>query len=70
MKLTPTPSRRAFNSQPLRPENTVIIAKRKPPATSWWADAKTREEFRAAADARAKEIAAVHGPVPDYGGDA
>jgi hypothetical protein len=62
-----TLKQRAFNDTPIGNANTVLVARRKAPKTSWWADAKTREEFNEKLAKRAGEIADIHGPVPDYG---
>ena len=48
---------------PLSP-TSIVLGRRAAPTTSWWAEARTREAFNAAADERAAEMRKAFGPVP------
>ena len=64
-----TPKQRAFNSAGFHPANTVVITPKRTPATSWWTEARTREEFNRRLAARTRELQDTYGPVPFYDGE-
>src|SRR3954470_18508055 len=57
------PTRTPHQQDRLSP-NSIVLTRRPAPTTSWWTEARTREEFEAAAAARAPEMRKAFGPIP------